>query len=191
MPAAPDARRESCGTRRLVVTPRTRSQQAPLPPGYVRVSPELEAVVMQLLAKAPDDRVPAPARVAELLRPFVAGCDLQALARPCPGGDPAAIEPPHASTIDRHRTTFALGAEAALRQRQGESRATSATVPRRCSGTERITDRRDSSSGVRRAMPSVPSIGPGTMELTRMPRGPHSSARTLVTMSTPALAAHA
>jgi hypothetical protein len=114
------------------------SKPVPLPRTLrPEIPEELEAVVMQLLAKAPDDRVPAPARVAELLRPFVAGCDLPALARPCPGGDPAAIEPPHASTIDRHRTTFALGAEAALRRGQGESRATSATVPGRA-GRRRV-----------------------------------------------------
>ena len=39
-------------------------------------------------------------------------------------------------------------------------------------------------------MPSVPSIGPGTIELTRMPSPPHSIASVRVSMSTPALAAH-
>ena len=39
------------------------------------------------------------------------------------------------------------------------------------------------------AGPSVPAIGPGTMELMRMPCGPHSSASTCVSMSTPAFAA--
>jgi hypothetical protein len=40
-------------------------------------------------------------------------------------------------------------------------------------------------------MPSVPAIGPGEIEFTRMPSPPHSSARTLVSWSTPALAAQA
>ena len=40
------------------------------------------------------------------------------------------------------------------------------------------------------SMPHEPSIGPGEMPLTRMPSGPHSSARTLMSMLTPALAAH-
>ena len=40
-----------------------------------------------------------------------------------------------------------------------------------------------------RFRPSVPSIGPGTMLLARMPCGPHSSARFFISMSMPALAA--
>jgi hypothetical protein len=66
VPAAPDARRESCGTRRLVVTPRTRSQQAPLPPGYVRVSPELEARLRASLEES--ERNPGRALTPEELR---------------------------------------------------------------------------------------------------------------------------
>src|SRR5437764_12236191 len=48
---------------------------------------------------------------------------------------------------------------------------------------------RSSSLGARRRMPSVPSIGPGTIELTRMPSPPRAIASVRVSMSTPALAA--
>ena len=47
----------------------------------------------------------------------------------------------------------------------------------------------ESSVGARRRIPSVPSIGPGTTEFTRMPSFPHSSASVRVIMSTPAFAA--
>lgn len=40
-----------------------------------------------------------------------------------------------------------------------------------------------------RFMPSVPSMGPGTMLLARMPWRPHSSAKFFIIMSMPALAA--
>ena len=36
-------------------------------------------------------------------------------------------------------------------------------------------------------LPAVPAIGPGTIELTRTPSGPHSIASTLVMPMTPAL----
>ena len=42
---------------------------------------------------------------------------------------------------------------------------------------------------LRRAMPSVPLIGPGEMMLERTPRGPSSTAITALKASTPALAA--
>jgi hypothetical protein len=57
------------------------------------------------------------------------------------------------------------------------------------SGTEAATLPIASSVGASRAMPSVPPMGPGTMELMRIPSRPHSIASVRVIMSTPALAA--
>src|SRR5450830_1511141 len=67
--------------------------------------------------------------------------------------------------------------------------AMSLTWPRRRRGTRCAIWARVSAVGARRLRPSVSAIGPGTMELTRMPCGPHSMASTWVSMSTPALAA--
>ena len=44
-----------------------------------------------------------------------------------------------------------------------------------------------SPGGASLRMPSVPAIGPGEMEFTRMPSPPHSSARTLVSWSSACL----
>ena len=57
-------------------------------------------------------------------------------------------------------------------------------------GTPWTSAFRISSTGAKRRMPSVPSIGPGMTPLTRIPSTPHSMASVFVTMSTPALAAH-
>lgn len=51
------------------------------------------------------------------------------------------------------------------------------------------TDLVESSLFRRRAIPSVPPIGPGAMTLDRTPRGPSSTAITALKASTPALAA--
>src|SRR5215207_10468238 len=69
-------------------------------------------------------------------------------------------------------------------------RLMSSMRPRRFSGTRCAMAFIVSSVGARRFSPSVSAIGPGTMELMRMPCAPHSSASTCVSMSTPALAAH-
>ena len=71
------------------------------------------------------------------------------------------------------------------------SAAISSLVPSRPSGTVVMAVLPPGSSvGVRRSSPSVPAIGPGQMALTRMFRAPYSNANTLVSWSTPALAAH-
>src|SRR5690606_20683597 len=68
--------------------------------------------------------------------------------------------------------------------------AISSGEPMRCKGTDLETALRIGSVGARRRIPSVPSIGPGITEFTRIPSGPHSCARVRVSISTPALAAH-
>ena len=57
-------------------------------------------------------------------------------------------------------------------------------------GTASMTPCLAESSGASRAIPSVPSMGPGITELIRTPSCPHSRASVFVIMSTPALAAH-
>src|SRR5437868_5304967 len=78
---------------------------------------------------------------------------------------------------------------AASVERNSARSAISSFVANRCSGMLRVNCFLISGVGARRRIPSVSSTAPGAMELTRTPSGPHSIARHLVSMSTPAFAA--
>jgi hypothetical protein len=69
--------------------------------------------------------------------------------------------------------------------------ATSRTSPYRPSGIVEVRRASASTVGVSLAMPSVPAIGPGAIELTRIPSRPHSSAKQRIIWSRPAFAAQA
>ena len=69
--------------------------------------------------------------------------------------------------------------------------AQSSSPPITRSGVFSISCLRAASVLNSRSTPSVPAIGPGTMPLTRMPAGPHSSASTRISWSMPAFAAQA
>ena len=78
---------------------------------------------------------------------------------------------------------------AASLERKTAASAISSLVAKRCNGMPRVNCFLISGVGASRRMPSVSSTAPGAIEFTRTPCGPHSIARHLVNMSTPALAA--